>query len=297
MMERSGLAAASTSGSRVTGTRAFATSSTPGLHLSLTGKTALVTGSTQGIGLGIAEELRKGGVALVVTGFGDAAEVERTRQRLADLIPGDDRVHYVPADLGKVAEDVEHLIKESEKKLGGPIDIVVNNAGIQHLSPIEDFPVEKWNQIIEINLNSVFHTMRLTLPAMKERGYGRIINISSVHGLVGSKHKAAYVAAKHGVVGLTKVAALEYAGSGVTINCINPGWVLTDLVRKQIEARAESLGVSYDEASRSLLAEKQPSETFATPSQIGQLAVFLSSDAASQITGISLPVDGGWTAQ
>jgi 3-hydroxybutyrate dehydrogenase len=295
MMEQRTGAAAAGSG-RVTGSRAFASATTPGLHLSLTGKTALVTGSTQGIGLGIAEELRKGGVALVVTGFGEAAEIERTRQWLADLLPGDDRVHYVPADLGK-AEDVEHLIKESEKKLGGPIDIVINNAGIQHVAPLEEFPVEKWNQIIEINLNSVFHTMRLTLPAMRERGYGRIINISSVHGLVGSKHKAAYVAAKHGVVGLTKVAALEYAGSGVTINCINPGWVLTDLVRKQIEARAASMGVTYDEASRSLLAEKQPSQTFATPEQIGQLAVFLASEAASQITGISLPVDGGWTAQ
>jgi len=168
---------------------------------------------------------------------------------------------------------------------------------MRQVAPVEEFPVEKWNQVIEINLNSVFHTMRLTLPGMKARGYGRIINISSVHGLVGSKHKAAYVASKHAVVGLTKVAALEYAGTGVTVNCINPGWVLTDLVQKQIQARAKDLRISEEEASRSLLAEKQPSMAFATPSEIGQLAVFLSSPAAAQITGISLPVDGGWTAQ
>lgn len=225
----------------------------------LTGKTAVVTGSTQGIGLGVAKELCKSGASVVINGFGDPKEIEKVRASLQAI--NNQPVFYISADLCKVNE-IEEFIAESKRKLG-KVDIVINNAGIQHVAPIEDFPVDKWQKILDLNLTSAFHTMRLTMPDMRARAYGRIINISSVHGIVASKHKAAYVAAKHGIVGLTKVAALEYAGTGVTSNCINPGWVLTDLVKAQIEAKAKASNSTIEEATRALLSEKQPSLTFA----------------------------------
>lgn len=259
----------------------------------LQGKTALVTGSTSGIGLGIARSLAAAGANIVFNGFGDLKEIEALQQSVAQEFGVQTAYHN--ADMSKAAE-IEALMKFAADKFGA-VDVLVNNAGIQHVSNIEDFPVEKWDAIIAINLNSAFHTTRLALPAMKAKNWGRIINIASVHGLVGSAQKSAYVAAKHGIIGLTKVTALENAQTGVTANAICPGWVLTPLVQKQVDARAEAGKVSNDEAKRQLLQEKQPSGEFVTPEQLGSLAVYLCSDAASQMRGMSLNVDGGWVAQ
>jgi 3-hydroxybutyrate dehydrogenase len=260
---------------------------------SLQGKTALVTGSTSGIGLGIARALAQQGAHIVLNGFGDAAEIKA----LQTAIEKDFGVKtiYDAADMSKPAEITAMMQVASEKF--GVVDILVNNAGIQHVANIEDFPVDKWDAIIAINLTSAFHTTRLALPEMKEKNWGRIINIASAHGLVGSAQKSAYVAAKHGIVGFTKVTALETAQTGVTCNAICPGWVLTPLVQKQVDACASNEGVSNDEAKKGLLAEKQPSGEFVTPEQLGALAVFLCSEGASQVRGAAWSMDGGWTAQ
>ena len=256
-------------------------------------KTALVTGSTSGIGLGIARALAQAGCNIVLNGFGETREIERERTQIA----GDFGVGaaFDGADLAKPAEIVRMI--EAATREFGRVDILVNNAGIQFTAPIEEFPVDRWDAVIAINLSANFHTMRAVIPQMRTRDWGRIINIASTHGLVASVEKAAYVAAKHGVVGLTKVAALETAGSNITCNAICPGWVLTPLVEKQIRERASREKISVDQAKAELLSEKQPSHEFATPDQIGALSVFLCSDAAAQITGAALPVDGGWTAQ
>lgn len=259
----------------------------------LTGKVALVTGSTSGIGLGIARALAAQGCNLMLNGLGDPEAIERTRHALANEFGV--QVHYHGADLTQ-PERIANMVETTVHDLGG-LDILVNNAGIQHTAPVEQFPIERWNAVIAINLSAAFHAIRVGLPHLRARGWGRIINIASAHGLVASIHKAAYVAAKHGIVGLTKVVALETAGSGVTCNAICPGWVRTPLVEVQIEARAKALNLSVDEAARSLLAEKQPSKQFVAVEDIGGLAVFLCSPSAAQITGASLSIDGGWTAQ
>lgn len=259
----------------------------------LKGKVAVVTGSTSGIGLGIATALAQSGADVVLNGFGDAGQIETLRTDMAKQHGV--KVLYDSADLSK-GESVRQLVANTVQSLGR-IDILVNNAGIQHTALIEDFPVDKWDAIIALNLSAVFHGMAAALPQMKKQGWGRIINIASAHGLVGSPSKSAYVAAKHGVVGLTKVAALETAGQGVTVNAICPGWVRTPLVEKQITAIADNKGISQEDAARELLGEKQPSLQFVTPEQLGGTAVFLASDAAAQITGASISVDGGWTAR
>ncbi|VEB80337.1 D-beta-hydroxybutyrate dehydrogenase [Klebsiella quasipneumoniae] len=238
--------------------------------MNLNGKTALVTGSTSGIGLGIAKVLAQAGAQLVLNGFGDSSHA-RAEVAALGKIPG-----YHDADLRDVGQ-IEAMMRYAESTFGG-VDIVINNAGIQHVAPVEQFPVDKWNDIIAINLSSVFHTTRLALPGMRQRNWGRIINIASVHGLVASKEKSAYVAAKHAVVGLTKTVALETARSGITCNAICPGWVLTPLVQQQIDKRIAE-GVDPEQASAQLLAEKQPSGEFVTPQQLGEMALFLCSDA------------------
>ena len=255
----------------------------------LTGKTALVTGSTSGIGLGIAKVLANHGANIVLNGFGDVDAAKREFREM------DADVGYHPADMSK-PDQIADMISYAHSTMGS-IDILVNNAGIQHVANVEDFPVEKWDAIIAINLSSAFHTTRLVLPAMKASGWGRILNIASAHGLVASAAKSAYVASKHGLVGFTKAVALEAATTGVTVNAICPGWVLTPLVQQQVDARAAVEGVSGDEAKRRLLAEKQPSLQFTTPAQLGELAVFLCSPAADNIRGVAFSVDGGWTAQ
>ena len=255
----------------------------------LKGKTALVTGSTSGIGLGVALSLAQQGANIVLNGFGDAAGPQAQVEALGV------RVGYHGADMSKPAE-IEAMMAYAQETFGG-VDILVNNAGIQHVASVEDFPVDRWDAIIAINLSSTFHTTRLALPGMRARNWGRVINIASVHGLVASTQKAAYVAAKHGVIGLTKVAALETATTGVTVNAICPGWVLTPLVQKQVDARAEQTGLSVEEAKRSLLGEKQPSQQFTTPEQLGALAVFLCSPGGDNVRGVAWNVDGGWTAQ
>ena len=259
----------------------------------LKGKCAVVTGSTSGIGLGIARALAADGANIMLNGFGDAQEIERLRAGMAAEL--DVKVGYSGADLTKPAQ-VRDMIAAATRELGA-VDILVNNAGIQFTSRIEEFPDDRWDAVIAINLSSNFHAIKAAIPQMKARNWGRIINIASAHGLVASVEKAAYVTAKHGVLGLTKVVALENAMSGITCNAICPGWVLTPLVQKQIDDRAAKQGIAVDQAKRELLAEKQPSLEFATPEQIGALAVFLCSEAASQIRGVALPVDGGWTAQ
>lgn len=257
------------------------------------GKLALVTGSTSGIGLGIAQTLALRGADIVLNGFGDAAEIERLRAELASRHGV--RVEYENADLTK-ADEIESLMRRLIERHGA-IDILVNNAGIQHVSPVESFPAERWDAVIALNLSAAFHTTRCALPGMRERNWGRIINIASVHGLVASADKSAYVAAKHGIIGLTKTVALETARTGITCNAICPGWVLTPLVQKQIDARAAADGSSADEAKVALLSEKQPSQDFVTPQQIGELAAFLCSPAADQVRGVAWAMDGGWTAQ
>ncbi len=259
----------------------------------LKGKVAVVTGSTSGIGLGIARSLAGAGADIVMNGFGDAAEIEALRSGLEREFKV--RAIYLAADMANPAE-IEALAQDATAKMGR-IDIVVSNAGIQHVAPIQNFPPEKWDAVIAINLSSAFHLVRKTLPQMLERNWGRIINIASAHGLVASVEKVAYVAAKHGLVGLTKVVALETARTGVTCNAICPGWVLTPLVQQQIDARAEREGIPVAKAKIDLLSEKQPSLEFVTPEQLGGLAVFLCSPAADQIRGQSIAADGGWTAQ
>lgn len=259
----------------------------------LKGKVALVTGSTSGIGLGIATAFAQQGADIVLNGFGDAAEIEKLRAELADKHGV--KVIYDGADLSK-GSAVRELVESTVRQLGR-IDILVNNAGIQHTALIEDFPAEKWDAILALNLSAVFHGTAAALPHMKKQGSGRIINIASAHGLVASASKSAYVAAKHGVVGFTKVTALETAGQGITANAICPGWVRTPLVEKQITALAEKNGVDQETAARDLLSEKQPSLQFVTPEQLGGTSVFLASDAAAQITGTTVSVDGGWTAR
>jgi 3-hydroxybutyrate dehydrogenase len=255
----------------------------------LKGRTALVTGSTSGIGQAIAEALAAEGADIVLNGFGDAAEIEALRAAIADRHGV--QVSYSGADMSK-PQEIRDMVAEA-----GRVDILVNNAGIQHVAPVDQFPEDRWDAIIAINLSSNFHAIKAALPGMRERGWGRIINIASAHGLSASAGKSAYVSAKHGVIGLTRAVALDSAGSGVTCNAICPGWVLTPLVAKQIDARSAQDGISWDEAKIALLSEKTPSREFATPEQIGGLAVFLCSASADQITGTPISIDGGWMAQ
>lgn len=263
------------------------------MQANLEGRGALVTGSTSGIGRAIAAALAEAGANVVVHGIEGREEGEAVATALAE--GGGGEVRYVAADLTDPAA-AERLVGEAAAAFGG-VDILVNNAGIQHTAPIESFAPEKWDTIIALMLSAAFHTTRLAIPAMQRAGWGRVINIASSHGLVASPNKSAYIAAKHGLVGLTKVVALENAAIGVTANAICPGWVETPLIRPQIEAIAERDGVSVDEAKVELVRHKQPSHRFVQPEQIGTMAVFLCSDAAAQITGAALSVDGGWTAQ
>lgn len=255
----------------------------------LKGKTALVTGSTSGIGLGIAQALAREGANIVLNGFGDVDGARASIEALG--VP----VSYHGADMSRPA-DIEAMMQHAAQTFGR-VDILVNNAGIQHVARVEDFPPEKWDAILAINLSSAFHTTRLALPAMRAANWGRIINVASVHGLVASAEKSAYVAAKHGLVGLTKVTALETATTGVTCNAICPGWVLTPLVQKQVDAKAAALGLSNEDAKRQLLGEKEPSMQFTTPDELGALAVFFCSAAAANVRGVAWNMDGGWVAQ
>jgi len=263
------------------------------LNAMLTGKTALVTGSTSGIGLGIAKQLAKQGANIVLNGFGDH------HTPLADIQALGVQVAYHGADMSQPSE-IEAMMQFAAVTFGR-VDILVNNAGIQHVARVEEFPPEKWDAILAINLSSAFHASRLAIPAMRAadggKGWGRIINIASVHGLVASAEKAAYVAAKHGLVGLTKVTALETATTGITCNAICPGWVLTPLVQKQVDAKAAAQGISNEEATRQLLGEKEPSMQFTTPEELGDLAVFFCSAAGQNIRGVAWNMDGGWAAQ
>jgi 3-hydroxybutyrate dehydrogenase len=255
----------------------------------LIGKTALVTGSTSGIGLGIAKQLAAQGANIVLNGFGDYAGPQKEIEALGA------QTLFHGADMSKPAE-IEAMMQAAAARFGR-VDILVNNAGIQHVAAVQDFPVDRWDAVIAINLTSAFHTSRLALPEMQKAQWGRIINIASVHGLVGSANKSAYVAAKHGLVGLTKVTALENATTGVTCNAICPGWVLTPLVQKQVDAKAAELKISNYAAIKLLLGEKQPSGQFTTPEDLGDLAVYLCSSAARNVQGVAWQVDGGWTAQ
>lgn len=253
---------------------------------------ALVTGSTSGIGLGIAQRLAAKGVNVMLNGFGSTEQVQAAIDSVA---AHGVKVAYHGADLSKPAE-IEALVKAAETELG-QVDVLVNNAGIQHVAPVESFDPARWDAVIAINLTAAFHTTRLVLPGMKARNWGRIVNIASAHGLVASANKSAYVAAKHGIVGLTKVVALENATTGVTCNAVCPGWVLTPLVQAQVDARAAREGVSVEQAKIGLLSEKQPSQEFVTPEQLGALVVFLCSEDASQVRGVAWNMDGGWVAQ
>ena len=253
----------------------------------LQGKVALVTGSTSGIGLAIAKALAAEGAKLMINGFGDPAEIERECKQLGAVHDG--------ADMSKPS-DIEQMMKRCADELGG-LDILVNNAGIQYVSPVEDFPPEKWDAIIAINLSSAFHTTRLALPAMKAKRWGRIVNTASAHSLVASPNKSAYVAAKHGLAGFTKTVALEAATSGVTVNCISPGYVWTPLVERQIPDTMKTRGLSREQVINDVLLAAQPTKQFVTPEQVAALAVFLCRDEAASITGANLSMDGGWTAQ
>ncbi|MCW7539656.1 3-hydroxybutyrate dehydrogenase [Aquabacterium sp. A7-Y] len=255
----------------------------------LEGKTAVVTGSTSGIGLGIALALARKGARIVLNGFGDVEAAQ------AEVAATGAKVGYHGADMTQ-PEQIAELMLYARTDFDG-VDILVNNAGIQYVANVEDFPVEKWDAIIAINLSSAFHTTRLAVPGMRAKNWGRIINVASAHGLVASAQKSAYVASKHGIVGFTKAVALETADTGVTVNAICPGWVLTPLVQQQVEARAAQAGVSVEEATRRLLGEKQPAPQFTTPEQLGELTAFLCSDAASNVRGVAWNMDGGWVAQ
>ena len=261
--------------------------------MDLKGKVALVTGSTSGIGLGIAGALAAHGADLLLNGFGEAGAIERLRAGLAERHGV--RVLHAAADIGKPVE-VASMMAQAQAALGS-LDILVNNAGVQHTAPLQDFPDAQWDRIIAINLSGAFYATRDAIPGMRARGWGRIINIASAHGLVASPDKVAYVAAKHGVIGLTKVAAIELAETGVTANAICPGWVQTPLVQAQLDERARRENRSADAVTHDFIAEKQPMTRFTTAEQIGALAAFLCSDAAATITGASLPIDGGWTAR
>lgn len=259
----------------------------------LHGKNAIVTGSTSGIGLGIAEALARAGANLMMNGFGDAKEIAAARVRLEK--EHGVTVLYSAANMMN-PEEIAGMTNEAREAFD-TVDILVNNAGIQHVSPVETFPPEKWDAIIAINLSAAFHGIRAVVPGMKKKRFGRIINIASAHALVASPFKAAYVAAKHGIAGLTKTVALEVAEHGITVNAIAPGYVLTPLVEAQIPDTAKARGISEDEVKRDVLLAAQPSKQFVTVEQLGELAVFLCSEAAASITGAILPVDGGWTAQ
>jgi 3-hydroxybutyrate dehydrogenase len=260
---------------------------------SLKGRVALVTGSTSGIGLGIARSLAAEGADIMMNGFASQADIDRERAAIENDFGV--RVGYSGADLSKAAA-VRQMVADTLAALG-EVDILVNNAGIQFVADIVDFPEEKWDAIIAINLSAAFHGIKAAAPGMKTRGWGRIINTASAHGLVGSGQKSAYVAAKHGILGLTKVAGIELANSGVTVNAICPGWVLTPLVEKQLQDRAAKSGKTLEEEKLALVSEKQPMHEFTTPEQIGALAVFLCSDAAKTITGAPISIDGGWVAE
>ena len=259
----------------------------------LAGKTAIVTGSTSGIGLGIAHAFAEAGMHVMLNGFGDKAEIEKTRMDLEESCHI--KTAYSAADMLKPA-DIVAMVEDAHKLLG-KVDVLVNNAGIQHVEAIETFPIAKWDAIIAIDLSSAFHAMRAVVPEMKARRWGRIINIASAHGLVASPFKSAYVAAKHGLLGLTKTVALETAEHGITVNAICPGYVLTPLVQKQIPETAKARGISEEQVVRDVLLHAQPTRRFVTTEQIGALALFLCSDAAASMTGTALPIEGGWTAQ
>jgi 3-hydroxybutyrate dehydrogenase len=258
----------------------------------LKGKNAVVTGSTSGIGLAYAKALAEQGVNVMINGLGDADEIEKTRASLAS--DAGVTVLYSPANMLKPSE-IADMIATAEKELGS-VDILINNAGIQHVAPVDEFPDEKWDAIIGINLSSAFHTIKAALPGMKQKGWGRIINTASAHALVASPYKSAYVAAKHGIAGLTKTVALEAAEKGVTVNAIAPGYVWTPLVEAQIADTAKSRGITEEQVKEDVLLKAQPTKEFVTVEQVSALAVFLCSDAAASITGTTLPVDGGWTA-
>jgi 3-hydroxybutyrate dehydrogenase len=259
----------------------------------LKGKSVIVTGSTSGIGLGIARAFAAQGCNVMLNGFGDGAQIEKLRSAIA--AEHKVTVLYSSADMAKALE-VSAMVDQVARRFG-TVDVLVNNAGIQHVAPVEEFPVEKWDQILAINLSSAFHAIRTALPGMKSRNWGRIINVASAHGLVASPFKSAYVAAKHGLVGLTKSVALETAGKGVTCNAICPGYVLTPLVEKQIEDQSKAHGISREEAIDKFILDRQPSKEFVKIEEVAALAVFLAGDAAASITGAAYSIDGGWTAQ
>jgi 3-hydroxybutyrate dehydrogenase len=259
----------------------------------LQSKAAVVTGSTSGIGLAIARAMAKEGANVLLNGFGNPDEIEATRAGIEAEFGV--KAAYSAADMSKPAE-IEGMIRQAEEAFGS-VDVLVNNAGIQHVSPVEDFPVEKWDAIIAINLSSAFHTTRAAIPGMKRRGWGRIINTASAHSLVASPFKSAYVAAKHGIAGFTKTIALEVAAQGITVNCISPGYVWTPLVERQIPDTMKARGLTKEQVINDVLLEAQPTKQFVTVDQVAGLAVFLCSDAASNITGANLSMDGGWTAR
>jgi len=259
----------------------------------LTGKTALVTGSTSGIGRGIAEKLARSGANIILNGFGDAAEIETLRAQIANdtgVV-----VRYDRADLSQ-QDQIEAMMQCALAEFGC-IDILVNNAGIQHVAAVDEIPVDKWNAILAINLSATFHTVRLALPAMKQKSWGRIINIASAHALVASPFKSAYVAAKHGIAGLTKTVALEVATNGITMNAICPGYVWTPLVEKQIPDTAKARGITEQQVIDDVLLKAQPTKKFVTIEQVAELAAYFASDASASVTGTVMPIDGGWTAQ
>ena len=258
----------------------------------LKGRTALVTGSTSGIGLGIAEALAKEGANVVLNGFGDKGEIEALRARLADTYRV--AVKYDGADMSN-ADAIEAMLKSAIAEFGA-VDVLVNNAGIQHVAPVDEFPLAKWDAIIAINLSAAFHTTRVALPAMKAKGWGRIVNIASAHALVASPYKSAYVAAKHGIAGLTKTVALEVAEQGITVNAVCPGYVLTPLVEKQIPDTAKARGITEEQVIRDVLLAAQPTKKFVAVEEVAALTLFLASDGAASITGAVIPIEGGWTA-
>jgi 3-hydroxybutyrate dehydrogenase len=259
----------------------------------LKGKTALVTGSTSGIGLGYARALAAEGANVVINGFGDATAIEKERAGIEKDFGV--KAGYSPADMTKPAE-IADMVHNAEKTFGS-VDVLINNAGVQHVAPIEEFPIEKWNQIIAINLSSAFHTIRAAVPGMKARKWGRIINTASAHSLVASPFKSAYVSAKHGLAGLTKTVALEVATFGITVNCISPGYVWTPLVEKQIPDTMKARGMTAEQVKRDVLLAAQPTKEFVTVEEVAALALYLCSEAAKAITGANLSIDGGWTAE
>jgi len=259
----------------------------------LNGKTAIVTGSTSGIGLGIAEAFARAGANVVLNGFGDATQIERTRADLAHRTNA--MIAYSPADMSK-PKAIEQMVKQTTDAFG-TVDIMVNNAGIQHVAPIEEFPDEKWDAILAINLSSAFHATKLVLPQMRRKGWGRVINVASAHALVASPYKAAYVAAKHGVLGLTRVTALETAEDGITCNAICPGYVRTPLVEKQIDDQARAHGIDREKVISDVLLKNQPNKRFVEVAELAALALFLCTDNGASVTGAALPMDGGWTAR